>query len=114
MTETAGIFSADLNINDNDELAIVIYEPVIGFTNSASSVNENGVSYDVEVSIEYPMGSDISVDYDVTAGTATGGGTDYTLASGTLTITSGDLSNTFPVALTDDGLPEGDETLEIT
>ncbi|MEZ5001247.1 MAG: hypothetical protein R2727_11730 [Bacteroidales bacterium] len=67
MTETAGIFSADLNINDNDELAIVIYEPVIGFTNSASSVNENGVSYDVEVSIEYPMGSDISVDYDVTA-----------------------------------------------
>ena len=48
-------------------------------------------------------------------GTATGGGTDYTLANGTLTIAAGDTSGTITIAsIVDDALDESDETVIVT
>ena len=51
---------------------------------------------------------------DHTGGTATGGGTDYTLANGTFTITAGLTSDTLKIEIIDDSDIETDETIEIT
>ncbi|MHC4865965.1 MAG: exo-alpha-sialidase [Planctomycetota bacterium] len=55
-----------------------------------------------------------TVDYDVTGGTATGGGVDYTLAAGTLTIPPPAVSGDISIDIVDDGLDEDDETIVIT
>ena len=56
----------------------------------------------------------VTVDYAVT-GTATGSGTDYTLANGTLTISAGATSGTITIAgIVDDGLDEVNETVIVT
>ena len=54
------------------------------------------------------------MDYTIT-GTATGSGTDYTLANGTLTIPAGSTSGTITIAsIVDDTLDEVDETVIVT
>ena len=56
----------------------------------------------------------MTVDYAVT-GTATGSGTDYTLANGTLTINSGTSSGTITIAsIVNDTLDEDNETVILT
>ena len=57
---------------------------------------------------------DVTVDYAVT-GTATGSGTDYTLADGTLTISAGSTSGTITIAgIIDDSIDEPNETVIVT
>ena len=66
------------------------------------------------VDISATSGKDITVDYTVT-GTATGSGTDYTLANGTLTIPAGNTSGTITIAsIVDDALDEANETVIVT
>ena len=56
----------------------------------------------------------VTVDYAVT-GTATGSGTDYTLANGTLTINAGNTSGTITIAsIVNDSLDEANETVIVT
>ncbi len=56
----------------------------------------------------------ITVDYAV-SGTATGGGTDYTLADGTLTIPANTSSANITIAsIVDDALVEGAESVIVT
>ena len=56
----------------------------------------------------------MTVDYAVT-GTATGSGTDYTLANGTLTISAGSTTGLITIAgIIDDSLDEVDETVIVT
>ncbi len=61
-------------------------------------------------------GSDgaVTVDYAVTGGTATGSGTDFTLASGTLNFADSETSKTITVSIVDDATYESDETVEVT
>ena len=61
-----------------------------------------------------PTSAPVTVDYDVTGGTATGGGTDYTLASGMLTFTAGQTTRYVSIAVVDDAIDEYDETIEVT
>ena len=59
-------------------------------------------------------GQNITVDYAVT-GTATGLGTDFTLANGTVTINAGETSGSITIAnIIDDSLKEVDETVIVT
>ena len=97
-------------INDNDAGAI----PTIAFNSAASSNGENTANANIAVDLSGASGQTITVDYAVT-GTATGGGTDYTLANGTLTINAGDLSEDITIAsIVDDALPESNETVILT
>ncbi len=57
---------------------------------------------------------DASVNYAVTAGTATGGGTDYTLDSGTVNIPAGAFSMNISSTIYADAEVEGDETFIVT
>ena len=66
------------------------------------------------VDLSAASSNDITVNYAVT-GTATGSGTDYTLANGTLTISAGATSGTITIAgIIDDLTVEGDETVILT
>lgn len=57
---------------------------------------------------------DVSVHYAVSGGTAEGSGGDYTLTSGTATISAGDLYTTLPLTVVNDSITEPSETIRIT
>ena len=107
----ASLGSVDVHtytITDNDG------QPTIDFGNSASSGAEDISSVALTVYLSAASSQNVSVNYAVT-GTATGSGTDYTLANGTLTISAGATSGTITIAgIVDDELAEANETVIIT
>ena len=92
-------------INDNDS-------PVVNFLGSSTTTNE-GISIGIFFATISAATPTATVDYSVTGGTATGGGVDYTLASGTFDFATGTLQNTF-VTIVNDLIHEADETILIT
>ncbi|MDC3012198.1 Ig-like domain-containing protein [SAR86 cluster bacterium] len=95
-------------ITDNDN------PPVVDFNATSSSGAESVSSTDLTVDLSAASGQNVTVDYAVT-GTATGSGTDYTLANGTLTISAGATSGTITIAgIVDDSLDEPNETVIVT
>ncbi len=94
-------------ILDNDS------PPVIQFTSTSSSGSESVTSVNFQVSQNVVSGLASSVNYTVT-GTATGGGVDYSLANGTLTIPAGSTSANISATIIDDSQVELSETIVIT
>ena len=95
-------------ITDNDNT------PVVDFNATSSNGAESTSSKALTVDLSAASGQDVTVDYAVT-GTATGSGTDYTLANGTLTISAGATSGTITIAsIVDDSITEGNETVIVT
>ena len=93
-------------------------EPVgdrdISFASAASSGAESVSSKDLTLILSSSHSSNVTVDYAVT-GTATGSGTDYTLANGIATIAAGSTSTTINITgIIDDSLDELDETIVVT
>ena len=100
-----------LTIVDND------IPGTMQFSSSAYQVAENvagGVFNLVVTRTGTRLASNVTVDYTVTGGTATGGGVDYTLAAGTLTFAAAQTSLPIPVRIVNDGLREGNETVIVT
>ncbi|MEM9338717.1 MAG: BspA family leucine-rich repeat surface protein, partial [Bacteroidota bacterium] len=86
----------------------------IAFVLSSSTGDENVSSTDLEVTLNSPIAGDASVDYTVT-GSATGSGTDYTLADGTFTISEGNTTGNISItSIVDDALDEPNETVIVT
>ena len=97
-----------LIISDDDS------PPVIDFNLISSSGDEATSSKAITVDLSAASSQNVTVDYTVT-GTATGSGTDYTLANGTLTISAGESSGTITIgSITDDSISEADETIIVT
>lgn len=94
-------------ITDNDVLKV-------GFSTGSSSSSESVASANIPVSLTGTTTKEVRVAYAVTGGTATGGGTDYTLTAGTLSIPAGSASANIPVTVVNDGTNEVNETIEIT
>ncbi|EHI48880.1 Calx-beta domain-containing protein [SAR116 cluster alpha proteobacterium HIMB100] len=95
-------------ITDNEAV------PTIEFNNASSNGAEAVSSKDITVSLSGPSTSAVTANYTVT-GTATGGGTDYILADGTITIAANTTSDNITIAsIADDNLYEGDETVIVT
>ncbi len=88
--------------------------PVVNFASGASSAGEADGTVFVDVALSLASSLPISVDYAVTGGTATGGGVDYTLASGTLDFAPGGTGKPIVVTLNDDLADEDDETVVVT
>jgi hypothetical protein len=99
-----------LSINDDDNLR------KIKFSSPTSSGDESVTPATIQVEINNPDATNpTTVDYAVTGGTATGGGPDYTLTSGTVTIPAGiESTGSFDIIINEDALAESDETIEIT
>ena len=95
-------------ITDNDNA------PVVDFNATSSNGAESVSSKALTVDLSAASGQNVTVDYAVT-GTATGSGTDYTLANGTFTISAGSTSGTITIAsIVDDSLDEANETVIVT
>ena len=76
-------------------------------SNGAESVSAKAITVDLSTA----SGQNVTVNYAVT-GTATGSGTDYTLANGTLTISAGSTSGAITIAsIVNDSLDEANETV---
>ena len=95
-------------INDNDN------PPVVDFNQTNSTGAESVSSKPLTVDLSAASGQEVTVNYAVT-GTATGSGTDYSLANGTLTISAGATSGTIDISsIIDDPIDEANETVIVT
>jgi hypothetical protein len=98
---------ATLTITDND------VGGALKFSAASYNVGEAGGSATVTVTRSGGTASGVTVDYATSNGTSTAGA-DYTAASGTLSFGAGELSKTFVVPILNDGLGEGNETVNLT
>ena len=108
-SQTLSTEDADITILDDDNTKTV------AFSAATSSANEDvsGGSVNIGVSVTGSGTQSVDVDYAVTGGSATGSGTDYTRASGTLNLGTNSSGN-INVSLTGDNTFEPDETIELT
>ncbi|MEK7544609.1 MAG: Calx-beta domain-containing protein [Patescibacteria group bacterium] len=93
-------------ITDNDNANI-------GFGSANSAGSEATTSMSIPVTLSTVSTKEAKVNYAVT-GTATGSGTDYTLANGTLTIPAGQTTANIAFTIVNDTLDEIDETVILT
>jgi hypothetical protein len=112
---------ADINIGPDNPVSFTIHDDdntrKIYYSAATSSDNENAGTVQIQVQItpsEFDPVNPTTVDYQVTGGTANGGGEDFTLASGTLLIPPLTISNTFDIIIIDDSYDEPDETIVIS
>ena len=66
--------------------------------NDVSTSDESNTATNMTVTLSAVSGQDVTVDYATSNGTASG--SDYTSASGTLTISAGQLQGTIPIIAT--------------
>ena len=87
----------------------------MSFDSTTSNGSESTTSVSIGLSINIADGSSATTaDYSVTGGTATGGGTDYTLSSGTVTFPAGTTTANISFSVNDDALDEDNETIIIS
>jgi hypothetical protein len=99
----------NLTIGDNDGGL-----PAIGFTRVASSGPESDTTAQLSVTLSSNAAATVTVNYAVTGGSATGGGTDYTLASGSLRFLPTTNTQNLNLSIVNDTLVEASETVLIT
>lgn len=88
--------------------------PYVGFAAATSTVSEGAGAAGIPLSLSAAATSITAIDYAVTGGTATGGGVDFTLASGTLSFPAGSTVQNIPLSIIDDTLLDANETLIVT
>ena len=87
--------------------------PTVGFASVISLGLESSDTSLIPVTLAYPEGEVVEVDYTVTGGTAARN-SDYTLADGTLTLSATQTTQNIVIAIDDDAISEGAETVQIT
>lgn len=106
--------ATEVTINDGNYLAVAVYKPVIEFVASSSNGAEGASPVLMEVELNYAQKVDVTVNYsDAGGGTATGGGTDYTLNTGTVTLTAGETTGNASFSVVDDTEVEDEETVRV-
>ncbi len=95
---------AQITIQDDDAAPTV--------TISASTSAAEGTTASLAVTLAAASGKTVTVDFATDDGTATSGA-DYTAASGTLTFSPGQTTQTVSIALLTDAVIEGDETFDV-
>lgn len=88
--------------------------PKIQFSASSGVSAEANATVNIPLVLSASSSSDVTVMYSLTGGTAVGGGNDYSLTNGTVTIPAGQTSASIPLNILEDLLDEPDETIEIT
>lgn len=92
---------------------VALRPPSVSFSLASSSGSEMATSVTITVSLSGASSLATTVDYTV-GGTATGGGTDHTLAAGTVTLSAGSTSQDLSFTVSNDALDEADETVVVT
>lgn len=115
-TITVVVTAKDGTTKKTYTVSVVDNVPTIAFSSTTGSGSESVTNSSIPVSIN-PVpeaGQTMTIAYAVTGGTATGGGVDYTLASGTLSFDASNTSRTIPLTIINDATSEPDETVIIT
>jgi hypothetical protein len=99
--------TATILLGDNDSFP----SGTVAFASTNSVVMENVGVHNVPVNISGTPPGEVTVNYRVSGGTATGSGYDFTLADGFLTFPSGTTNLSIPVTIHQDVLPEPAETI---
>ena len=97
------------------EIASAIFTRIlrtVSFAQASSSGSESVTLVNLPVDLDPVAGSQVTVDYAVTGGTASNG-VDFTLQAGTLTFGAGASTANIAFSVADDGLEESDETLTV-
>lgn len=84
----------------------------VQFSSATYSVSEGGGSVNIQVNLSQVTLSPVTVTYATSNGTATAG-SDYTATTGNLVLPAGQTSASFNIPITEDLLPESDETVTI-
>jgi len=87
--------------------------PRVTFSNMMSNAQETVAASGVNVVLDKPSQLTTSVELTVMSGTATGGGTDYTIQSTTITFNPGETSIPVPLAVVNDAMDEDNETVTL-
>jgi hypothetical protein len=89
-------------------------QPTVQFALASSAGAESASPVSLTVSLSNDSFETVTVNYAANgSSTATGGGVDYTLASGTLTIDPGQMAKNVSFTVNDDNLDENDETVVV-
>lgn len=96
-----------ITIEDNDAM------PSVQFTSTAQSSPESGGVMTVTIELSAISGTETSVPFTI-GGTATGGGTDYTINAGPVIIPAGSATGTVTITPNNDTIYETNETVVIT
>lgn len=106
--------ASDLTIASGDYVTFGIATRVVSFSPTTLSGSET-VAASATINLSLQSSSNITLDYEITDGTATGGSADYSLAStGTVTFIAGQTSINLALGIINDSDLESDETIEIT
>jgi hypothetical protein len=105
---TARITSASTYLLDANSAS---YNRTVGFAASTSTVAETAGSADISISLSGTATGPVSVLYRINGGTATGGGVDYQLGEGILTIPAGQTTGAISLPVIDDLFVETNETI---
>ena len=105
---------ASLGVQPAATLTIVSDDSVLGFSSSSHSVNENALGGRATINVTRTGSTNglVSVNYATASGTAMVGA-DFSTASGVLTFAPGETRKTFGIAILDDLLVEGNETVQL-
>ena len=106
----------NFSLGGNHTITIPANDNTVGFaSNAVATLNENGGTANVEVSISNPAPADITLNVSVDTATSTATeGTDFTLSPSTLTISRGNTTGTITLTGIDDRLSEGSEDIDLT
>ena len=121
ITPVDGLSIYDIDDNAMDALEttgnVNLYNtttPTVNFSSASSSGSENITSVNIPIQLSNTTLLDVVVDYTVAAGTATGGGTDFTLANGQVIISNGTTAGNISFTVNNDTLDEDNEDFQIT
>ncbi|MBF0451575.1 MAG: cadherin domain-containing protein, partial [Candidatus Magnetomorum sp.] len=89
-------------------------QPTVSWVPDSYTVLESAGSIDLTIMLNTASEVNTVIGYSVTAGTATGGGVDYTLSDGTVTIIAGSTSAKITCAIEDDTIDEYNETVMVS
>ncbi|MDW3209881.1 MAG: DUF2341 domain-containing protein [Reichenbachiella sp.] len=103
-----------ITLADGTFITLGVGQTVVQFSLSSSDGNENVANPNIQVSLNFTMGNDVTVNYAATGGSAQGNNVDYLLTAGTLTIPEGQMSANIIPGVIDDNVLENDETITIT
>ncbi len=102
-----------VDLQDGYYVTIGCIRPVAGFTLSSSAGLESIANPQIEVSLNYAVSVELTLQYRGIDGTATGGGVDYLLNPDELTILPGSTTANIVPLIVDNEIAEPDKTFEI-
>jgi len=106
--------ASNLSIASGDYVTFGIATRTISFAPIVQSASET-VAANATIILSLESSSNITLDYEITGGTATGGSADYALTStGQVTFIAGQTSVNLALGIINDSDIESDETIEIT